>query len=411
VNEKQVVVLGAGIVGVCTALHLQRRGCAVTLVDKGLPGRETSFGNAGIIQREAIEPYAFPRDLASLINVAAKRDIGVNYHLRAMPEYVPALVRYWANSAPKHYQAIADAFRTLIEHSISEHSELIEQSGSQNLIVRKGWIQAFRSPQQFDEAVERAVRVSAQGVLSEHLDGVALRLAEPALSDALVGGIHWLQPWTCIEPGELVQRYADLFVREGGEILRGDARSLRQSGAGWSVDTDSGSVGASQVVVALGPWAHELVGELGYRIPLFVKRGYHAHFADGATLSRPVLDTEQGYMLAPMKRGVRLSTGAEFASLSAPPTPVQLGKAERAARQVLALGPQVERTPWSGARPCTVDMKPVIGAAPLHKGLWFNFGHAHQGFTLGPVSGRLLAELMMGETPVVDPAPFAPGRF
>lgn len=410
-NEKQVVVLGAGIVGVCTALHLQRRGCAVTLVDKGLPGRETSFGNAGIIQREAIEPYAFPRDLASLINVAAKRDIGVNYHLRAMPEYVPALVRYWANSAPKHYQAIADAFRTLIEHSISEHSELIEQSGSQNLIVRKGWIQAFRSPQQFDEAVERAVRVSAQGVLSEHLDGVSLRLAEPALSDALVGGIHWLQPWTCIEPGELVQRYADLFVREGGEILRGDARSLRQSGAGWSVDTDSGSVGASQVVVALGPWAHELVGELGYRIPLFVKRGYHAHFADGATLSRPVLDTEQGYMLAPMKRGVRLSTGAEFASLSAPPTPVQLGKAERAARQVLALGPQVERTPWSGARPCTVDMKPVIGAAPLHKGLWFNFGHAHQGFTLGPVSGRLLAELMMGETPVVDPAPFAPGRF
>lgn len=410
-NEKQVVVLGAGIVGVCTALHLQRRGCAVTLVDKGSPGRETSFGNAGIIQREAIEPYAFPRDLASLINVAAKRDIGVNYHLRAMPEYVPALVRYWANSAPRHYQAIADAFRTLIEHSISEHSELIEQSGSQNLIVRKGWIQAFRSPQQFDEAVERAVRVSAHGVLSEHLDGVALRLAEPALSDALVGGIHWLQPWTCIEPGELVQRYADLFVREGGEIVRGDARSLRQSGAGWSVDTDSGSVGASQVVVALGPWAHELLGELGYRIPLFVKRGYHAHFADGATLSRPVLDTEQGYMLAPMKRGVRLSTGAEFASLSAPPTPVQLAKAERAARQVLALGPQVERTPWSGARPCTVDMKPVIGAAPLHKGLWFNFGHAHQGFTLGPVSGRLLAELMMGETPVVDPAPFAPGRF
>ena len=410
-NEKQVVVLGAGIVGVCTALHLQRRGCAVTLVDKGLPGREASFGNAGIIQREAIEPYAFPRDLASLINVAAKRDIAVNYHLRAMPEYLPALVRYWANSAPKHYQAIADAFRTLIEHSISEHSELVEQSGSQNLIVRKGWIQAFRSPQQFDKAVELAVRVSAQGVLSEHLDGVALRLAEPALSDALVGGIHWLQPWTCIEPGELVQRYADLFVREGGEILRGDARSLRQSGAGWTVDTDSGSVGASQVVVALGPWAHELVGELGYRIPLFVKRGYHAHFADGATLSRPVLDTEQGYMLAPMKRGVRLSTGAEFASLSAPPTPVQLGKAERAARQVLALGPQVERTPWSGARPCTVDMKPVIGAAPLHKGLWFNFGHAHQGFTLGPVSGRLLAELMMGETPVVDPAPFAPGRF
>lgn len=410
-NKKQVVVLGAGIVGICTALHLQRRGCVVTLVDKGLPARETSFGNAGIIQREAIEPYAFPRDFASLIKVAAKRDNRVNYHLGAMPEYAPALVRYWVNSAPKHYQAIAEAFRTLIEHSVSEHSELIEQSGSQHLIVRKGWIQAFRTAKQLDDAVEHAVRVKTHGVLSEHLDGAAMRRAEPALNDAFVGGVHWLQPWTCIEPGELVQRYADLFMCEGGEVLRGDARSLRQSGAGWSVDTDSGSIDASEVVVALGPWAHEILSDLGYRIPLFLKRGYHAHYDHGATLNRPVLDTEQGFMLAPMKRGIRLSTGAEFASLSAPQTPVQLTKAERAARQILALGTQVERTPWSGARPCTVDMKPVIGEAPLHKGLWFNFGHAHQGFTLGPVSGRLLAELMMGETPLVDPAPFAPSRF
>jgi D-amino-acid dehydrogenase len=411
VNDKQVVVLGAGIVGISTALHLQRRGCAVTLVDKGPPGRETSYGNAGIIQREAVEPYGFPRDLASLMRVVTKRDIGVNYHLRAMPEYMPTLTRYWANSAPRHYRAIADAFRTLVEHSISEHSELIEQSAAQHLIVRKGWIQAFRTPEKYEKAMESAQRVSAHGVLSQALDGAGLRLAEPALGEALVGGIHWLQPWTCVDPGELVQRYAELFLREGGQFERGDARSLRQAGAGWRVSTESGPVEASQVVVALGPWAQELLRPMGYRIPLFIKRGYHAHFADGANLSRPVLDTEQGYMLAPMKRGVRLSTGAEFARLDAPLTPVQLGKAESAARQLLALGSQVERTPWSGARPCTVDMKPVIGAAPSHKGLWFNFGHAHQGFTLGPVSGRLLAELMMGETPVVEPAPFAPGRF
>ncbi len=312
-NDKQVVVLGAGIVGISTALHLQRRGCAVTLVDKGSPGRETSYGNAGIIQREAVEPYGFPRDLASLMRVVTKRDIGVNYHLRALPEYMPTLTRYWANSAPRHYQAIADAFRTLVEHSISEHSDLIEQSEAQHLIVRKGWIQAFRTSEKYEKAMESAQRVSAHGVLSQALDGAGLRLAEPALGEALVGGIHWLQPWTCVDPGELVQRYAELFLREGGQFERGDARSLRQAGAGWRVSTESGPVEASQVVVALGPWAQELLRPMGYRIPLFIKRGYHAHFADGANLSRPVLDTEQGYMLAPMKRGVRLSTGAEFA--------------------------------------------------------------------------------------------------
>ncbi len=187
-NDKQVVVLGAGIVGISTALHLQRRGCAVTLVDKGAPGRETSYGNAGIIQREAVEPYGFPRDLASLMRVVTKRDIGVNYHLRALPEYMPTLTRYWANSAPRHYQAIADAFRTLVEHSISEHSELIEQSEAQHLIVRKGWIQAFRTPEKYEKAMESAQRVSAHGVLSQALDGAGLRLAEPALGEALVGG-------------------------------------------------------------------------------------------------------------------------------------------------------------------------------------------------------------------------------
>ena len=116
-------------------------------------------------------------------------------------------------------------------------------------------------------------------------------------------------------------------------------------------------------------------------------------------------------MLAPMKRGLRLTTGAEFAALDAPATPVQLAQAERSTRQLFELGAGVEPQPWLGARPCTVDMKPVIGAAPRHAGLWFNFGHAHQGFTLGPASGRLLAELIGGEAPYVDPAPFSPRRF
>jgi D-amino-acid dehydrogenase len=130
-----------------------------------------------------------------------------------------------------------------------------------------------------------------------------------------------------------------------------------------------------------------------------------------ATLNHPVLDHERGYFLAPMSRGIRLTTGAEFALRDAMKTPVQLGRAEPIARDLFPLDERVDAEPWLGSRPCTPDMMPIIGQAPRHRGLWFAFGHAHHGLTLGGVTGRMIAEMLTGETPFVDPAPFRPERF
>ena len=146
---------------------------------------------------------------------------------------------------------------------------------------------------------------------------------------------------------------------------------------------------------------------------LFAKRGYHREYAlmpDG-TLNRPALDAEMGYLLAPMRRGIRLTTGAEFARLDAPQNHTQIDGTESIARQLLHLGDRLDREPWMGARPATPDMKPIIGRAPKHRNLWFAFGHAHHGLTLGAVTGRMLAEMMTGETPFLNAAPFAAERF
>ncbi len=213
------------------------------------------------------------------------------------------------------------------------------------------------------------------------------------------------------DPGELVGRYALLAQQLGVELLQGDAATLRATSTGWQVRGAAGPVDAEQAVVALGPWADALVRTLGYRFPLFVKRGYHRHYTGGPVPRLSLLDADGGLVIAPMKRGVRITTGAEFARLDAPPTPVQVTKAHVLASELLDLPQPLEPEPWLGARPCTADMLPVIGAAPRHRGLWFNFGHAHQGFTLGPVSGRLLSELIEGAAPLVDPAPYAPQRF
>jgi D-amino-acid dehydrogenase len=163
----------------------------------------------------------------------------------------------------------------------------------------------------------------------------------------------------------------------------------------------------------MGPWSDQIFRPLGYRIPLAVKRGYHLHLAPGgnAVLNHPVLDTDNGFLLAPMNLGIRLTTGVEFARRDAPATPIQVERALPKARALFPLGDAIDAQPWKGARPCLPDMLPVIGKAPRHAGLWFDFGHQHHGLTLGPVTGRLLAEMMTGETPFADPKPFAVERF
>jgi len=409
---QEILVLGAGMAGTCAALELALRGHAVTLVDRGTPGRETSYGNAGIIQREAVEPYAFPRDWRTVLSAALGRGPDVHYQWAGLLSAAPSLLRYWRASEPANYRRISQEYARLVAHSTSEHARLIDQAGADDLVRREGFRFVYRS-----EAMLHAARTHAEAVAQRHgvtykaLDATGIAAAEPALRVPMAGALHWLQPWTVRDPGALVERYAQLFERLGGRLLKGDARGLKAIGAGWQVGTDAGTVTAAQAVVSLGPWAGSFTRSLGYGLPLFVKRGYHQHYRGGSCLNLPLLDAERGYVLAPMARGLRITTGAEIAGIEARHTSVQLAACERSARDTLDLGRAVDPTPWMGSRPCTADMKPVIGAAPRHKGLWFNFGHGHQGFTLGPAGGRLLADLVEGRTPYIDAAPFSPARF
>src|SRR6201999_1201466 len=169
------------------------------------------------------------------------------------------------------------------------------------------------------------------------------------------GGIHFPAPGFVPDPGGLAKAYAALFRRKGGRFLTGDARTLQQSGDGrWRVATGEGTITAREVVVAMGPWSDLVFAPLGYAIPLAVKRGYHLHLTSrgNAVLNHPVLDTDQGFVLAPMNRGIRLTTGVEFARRDAPATPIQVEQALPKAHALFPLGDPVDAQPWKGARPC-----------------------------------------------------------
>lgn len=407
------IVLGAGIVGVSAALHLQARGRSVCLVDRRSPGEETSYGNAGLIERASVIPYMMPREISVLLRYSLNRSSDVRYRLADLPRVGRWLVQYWWHSSPERTLQTTQAMLPLIERCVLEHDALIEKAGLKHLLRRSGWIETFRTEEGRRKALALAKSTDQYGINYDVLDPAELKRREPHLLDTPIGGIHWRDPTTVSDPEALTKGYAALFTQRGGRFVSGDARTLAQSGKDWVVTTENGPITGGQVVVALGPWSDEIFKPLGYRIPLGIKRGYHMHYGSTGekSLNQPVVDFEGGYVLAPMAKGIRLTTGVEFAGFDAKERPGQLEQAEAMARNLFPLGERLEPKPWLGRRPSLPDMRPVIGAASRHLGLWFCFGHAHHGLTLGPVSGRLLAEMMTDETPFTDPSPYRPDRF
>jgi D-amino-acid dehydrogenase len=410
--RKDVAVLGAGIVGVAAALQLQMRGRDVVLIDRRGAGEETSYGNAGIIERATIFPYLFPRDLAKLAVYAVNGLNEARYAWRDLPGFAPFLFRYFIESAPRRALDHALSIRPLIEACLDEHEKLMALADVRHLLRKTGWLKLFRSAQTFAEGRIAAEAIRPFGLNAAILDADGLKRIEPSLREG-VGAVHYLDPASVSDPQALTLGYLRAFEARGGRFLQGDAATMRPASDGYGVETNEGPLLAREMVFCLGPWSDLALAPLGYRIPFAVKRGYHRHFqaGEGASLARPVLDADRGYLLAPMSRGIRLTTGAEFARRDSPPNYSQIERGEVFARDLFPLGARLEDTPWMGRRPCLPDMLPVLGPAPRHRGVWFNFGHQHHGLTLAAVCGRLLAEMMTGEDTFADPTPFSIERF
>jgi len=411
---QSAIVLGAGMVGVSVALHLRRRGYDIVLVDRQGPGEGASFGNGGLIQREAVHPHPFPRALAELTRIAGNRATDVHYHPSALPGFVSPLLQYWWHSEPTRYLSAVAAYSKLIVTCLDEHLALARGTEAMPLLRPIGWMRLFNTPQGLAAALaqaEMAKRDHDVGFVA--LDRQALAAAEPHLLVEREGAIHWTDPLSVSDPHALTLAYARRFTEAGGSLAIGDATTLARAGTGWRVQTEAGPLEAAEVVVALGAASGQLTQRFGYAPPVFGKRGYHMHYRPkgNAVLNRPMLDTDSGFLLTPMRAGIRLTTGAEFARPDAPATPVQLERAEPVARALFPLAERVEGVPWMGTRPCTPDMLPILGRLPGQPGAWCAFGHAHQGLTLGPTTGRLLADMMTGAAPFLDPAPYRPERF
>jgi D-amino-acid dehydrogenase len=320
---------------------------------------------------------------------------------------------YRSNSTLARRIATALAMRPLFARALPEHEALIAEAGAGRYLRKQGWLKVYRREASFAGTAPERELAAKLKLACDVLDPDGVRALEPSLAPTFRRAIFWRETASITNPHALTRAYAARFAALSGLLLKGDARSLHRNGAKWRLETPEGPVDAPVAVLALGPWTPDVLGSFGIRLPLAVKRGYHRHFhpRGNSGLTRPVVDADVGYCVAPMEQGLRLTTGAEFAARDAPPTPAQFDRLLPAARALLPLGEPVDATTWMGSRPCFADSRPVIGPAPGQRGLWLAYGHAHWGLTLGPVTGRLIAEMIAGATPFCDPAPYRAERF
>jgi D-amino-acid dehydrogenase len=409
--SQRVVVCGAGIVGICTAIHLQQRGFNVTLLDRREPARETSFGNAGVISRGSVFPEATPGIWKKIPGYLSNRKVDARLHYRYLPTLSPWGVGVLRNARTEAYRRNIKALNVIVSGCLREHKALMRVSGALPLLRENGWMKLFRHTQSFEASAGEQHQLTQCGVPFDRISARELNDLEPALADIFTGALLINNTASVSSPGAVGESYAKYFAGAGGTVVQDELVRLQPADTGWSVQTTNQNLACEHVVVSMGAWSKRLLESMGYRVPLAVERGYHMHYRADRTLRRPVYDVDAGYVMSPMQRGIRVTTGVEWASENSKPTPVQLKKVEPRVREAITLKQQIDDEPWLGRRPCMPDSLPVIGKATRHANLWLAFGHGHMGFSMGPITGRLIAEMICGARPIIDTAPFGLTRF
>ena len=411
--KQPVFVLGAGMVGISCALELQRRGYAVTLIDRRGAGEETSSGNAGMLSYSNVTPIASPALLGRLHHLILNRDADLLLHYPHLLSLIPWLVRFLSRCRRKTYLADGDAMSALTLASIEVHKQWITEAGAQHLLNQGGGLKLYRDRRTFMR--DRLERELLQGCGIKHtlLEADQIYEYEPDLKRIFAQAVLIDETISIRNPEKLCKAYAQMFVEAGGQLKLADIRSLRQANGAWELITGEGSESVARLVVCMGAWTPELMGQLGYSNPLAIERGYHTILAPAvdASLSRPIFDVDGSYVMAPMDMGLRVTTGSNLVHRETAADPRQLMQVMPRVREAFPVADQLLREPWMGRRPTVPDTLPIIGAAPRHENLWLAFGHSHMGLTMGPITGELIANFVSGSEQPFAVNACAPSRY
>jgi len=405
-RNPQVAVVGAGVVGSCIALHLQKRGAAVTLIDRDEPGRGCSYGNSGAISPGSVAPLAMPGILATVPHMLLDEESPLHLPLAYLPKAIPWLLRFVASAQPSRVALSAAKLASLHAGAIDRHEALAREIGVPELFVRRGHLHLYPDAKSLAKDAAGWRMRTHYGYRFQQLDRDGILSLEPHVGERYQVGVFMADHATIINPFRYVQAMVRAFAAKGGRLLRDDVQAMVPAAGGrWQLRTTNGADTASgsfdQVVVAAGAWSRRLLDPLQVPLALESQRGYHVQFQGGRdTVSRTVVLADRKIFVTPMEDGLRVGGTVEIGGLERPPDARRAAILERIARETFGGLEALQTTQWMGHRPCMPDSVPVIGPAAGRPGLWLAVGHGHLGLTDSINTAQRIADGMLGVRPV-----------
>lgn len=411
-QQSPVIILGAGIVGICTALSLLERGVPVTLIDKGAPGQETSMGNAGVVSPWSIIPQSMPGIWRNIPKLMFGFGRPLSIHPKVALRMIPWGMRFLREGREHRVRANAEAMSHLCGPSIELYQKHLQRTGYEDLIAPSAYVHAFRDASRANLSdLEYRIRTE-MGANVELVGKDQLAALEPALSPDFGAAVLIHGQSRIRSPSRLGTVLAEKAKAMGARIKRATIKGLRRTEVGWSVECDGDTLTAERVVICLGAWSAGMLSDLRIDVPLMAERGYHVEFSDpGIEISNSVMDVDAKVVASSMEGGLRIAGQAEFAPVEAPPSERRKALLLDVAQSTFPTLSRDSPRFWMGRRPSFPDSLPMIGEVEDQPGLHLNFGHSHYGLMMAPKSGELVGQLLSGGRANTSLEAYSPRRF
>ena len=410
---KNILVVGAGIVGICTGIEFIKKGFFVTLLDPYEPGSQTSYGNAGVITDSSLMIINNPQLLKSLFQLIFKKQTSFRYSKFFIFSRLSWILRFLMFSNKNHMEFAAKALRELQVLSLKTHQEIIEKTNSKDNISKPGWLKLFKTINSYKKYYLELDILNKNKAEYIILDTEQIKKQFPDLKENFFKGVLFKNSLRVKSPLRLSKKYFDYFRKSGGRFVQEKCKDLKYKEGQWAINFNKQNFNFDEVVIAVGPWSKKLLSNLGYDIPLAWERGYHHHFSTKkkTSINPAIHDVEGGFVYSSNGSEVRITSGVELNFLDASKNDIQINESIQKLHKIIPLDKKLTEKAWLGSRPTIADSLPMIGKAPKHKNLWFNFGHNHIGLSTSAGSAVILAEMIQNKKNSINTDPFSPKRF
>ena len=407
----KIGIVGAGIQGISNALFLQKKGFSVTIFDRDEPGSPAaSYGNAGHFSPYASVPINRPDVLtdvpAMLLSSSGPLALKWNY----VPKMIPWFLKFIRNCTTKRMMHTAKNMHQILDLALPAYDELFDEIELGGLVEKKGILYIWNDQSLKSRELEIKVR-DELGVDQQEVTPKEIHDLEPNIKPIYHGGVYYQYGRHARNPKKILLKLYDLFLKKGGKFLKMNIKDIKFDDEKPVIKAETQSFLFDKIVIACGSFSKKLTDNLDEKIPLDTERGYHVHFKDcDHLLSRPVIFQNRGFGITPMEQGLRVVGTVEFGGLNNPLSKSRVKNLINNAKYMMGDLPEHEDE-WLGFRPTLPDYLPVIGPSKKYKNVFYCFGHHHLGWTLGPISGKIISGMIAEENTNLDLKPYSSLRF